>query len=260
MRKLILALLLSLLAAPCVSAQSADADVVADVEEAYRQLQFEEAERTARRALENYGDLTVEELTEIHTFLALIAYNRGDLGEARRQFLLALQLTADMELDPVLVPPKIQTYFADVRAEAAADSPALTQAPTRYVLVRDPRPDAAVRSMLWPGWGQLYKGHTTKGYAFAGLFTAVAGGAVLAHIRRSAAENQYGTASTIDEASERYDAYNAWHRARNGFIQGAALVWAASYIDALLTGASPRQFETVAFNASPSSVSVRLRF
>lgn len=260
MRKPILALLLCILTAPYAPAQSMDADVVADIEDAYRQLQYEEAERTARRALENYGDFTVEELTEIHTFLALIAYNRGELGEARRQFLSALQLTSDMELDPVLVPPNLRTYFENVRAEAISDGSDAAQGPVRYLQVRDPRRDAALRSMLVPGWGQFHKGHTRKAYAFAGLFAATAGGAVFAHVRRSDAETLYEAATTIDEASERYDTYNAWHRARSGFVQGAVLVWAVSYVDALVTGTSRRPNEPLAFHAAPSTVSLRVRF
>lgn len=250
-----LALLLCALTAPYGMAQSPNTDILGAIEESYRQLRYEEAEQTARSALDNYGEFTVEQLAEIHTFLALIAYNRGELGEARLQFLSALQLRPSLELDGVLVPPKIQSFFADIRSEAASDSYETSQAATRYVLVRDARPEAALRSMLVPGWGQLYKGHDVKAYAFVGLFGAAVGGAVLAHARRADAQQRYEAASTIDEADGRYDTYNAWHRARNGLIQGAAVVWAVSYVDALLSGSSRTASQPVSGHAAPSGIS-----
>lgn len=260
MQKAILALLFCFLAVPYATAQSGDADVVAELEEAYRQLDYELAASMAQGALENYGDYTVEELAQIHTFLALIAYNRGDLRDARRQFISALQLAPELELNPVLVAPRIQTYFEDVRLEAASDDSQVSPAAPRYVLVRDPRSDAALRSMLVPGWGQLYKGHTAKAYAIAGLFAATAGGAVLAHARRSEAKDLYDAASTIQEASDRFETYNTWHRARNGLVQGAVLVWAVSYVDALLTGTSRMPSESLALHVAPSTFSLRVRF
>lgn len=260
MQKGILALLLCLLTAHGASAQPASADVVADIEEAYRQLDYDEAAAIARNALDNYGDFTVRQLAEIHTFLALIAYNRGELAGARRQFLSALQLAPDLELDPILVPPKIQQYFSDIRSEQGSAGQDVAEVVTRYVLVRDPRPEAALRSMLLPGWGQLHKGHSTKAYAFAGLFGASAAGAVLAHVRRSHAKDRYEAASTVREAVEFYGPYNAWHRARAGFIRAGALVWAVSYVDALLTGGLQPESRTISVRADPSAISVRLRF
>lgn len=253
---LVLVLLaVSAAAPPCVLAQ-APAAAVDRIEDAYRQLEYESAEQMAQTALENYSDYTVEQLTVVHTILALIAYNRSELPEARRQFVSALQLNPDLELDPVLVPPKIQTYFQDVKAEAAAATPDPSDAPVRYVLMRDPRADAALRSMLVPGWGQLYKGHDTKAYVFAGLFAVSAGGTVFAHFRRSNARNLYDRASTVNEAADRYDTYNVWHRTRNGLFQAAVAVWAASYVDALLTRASLEPAESVSIQASSSTFSL----
>lgn len=260
MPKAILALLLCFATAWCAAAQSPRDDVVDAIEEAYRQLEYDEAASLARRALDNYSNFTVDQLTEIHTFLALIAYNRSNLREARRQFLSALQLTADLQLDPVLVPPSAQAYFEEVRTEAAVTATDTAEAPARYVLVRDPRPDAALRSMIVPGWGQLYKGQTAKAYTFAGLFAAAAGGAVLAHTRRTDAKERYEVASTVEEAERRYETYNGWHRARNGLVQGAVLVWAVSYVDALLAGPAPGTIRSLHVGGSPSSVYLRVRF
>lgn len=256
MRIRFLAVILCLTAVPELGAQPAGEDVLDGIEEAYLQLRYEEAAELAAKALENYDDFTIGQLADVHTFLALIAYNRGELGEARRQFLSALQLMPDLELDPVLVPPRIQRYFDDIRSDAAAEDAEASDGAVRYVLVRDARPDAAFRSMLVPGWGQLYKGQRRKAYAFSGLFVGAAGGALLAHRRRARAEQRYEAAATVEEASERYEAYNAWHRSRNAFVQAAIVVWAVSYVDALLV----RPSTSFSIQAAPHTVSMRIHF
>lgn len=262
MQKGCLALLLLLAAwgptaLPNVHAQSAETPAVEEIREAYRRLEYGSAESMARSAMQNYPQYTLSELTDIHTFLALIAYNRGERLEARRQFLSALQLSPEMELDPVLVPPKIQTYFEELKAER--EPAEAGEAPVRYVLLRDPRPDAALRSMVVPGWGQLYKGQRTKGIVFSGLFAAAAGGALVAHVRMRDAFSAYDGARTPSEAEELYEPYNRWYRVRNGFVQGGALIWLASYVDALLTRGPPATRE-LSLRAQPGRVSLRLHF
>lgn len=244
-----------------VDAQAQDpAAVVAQIEEAYRQLDYEEAELIAIEALARYSDFTVEQLTEIHIFMALVAYNRGELARSRRQFLAALQLTPDLELDPVFVPPKIQEFVQEIRTDVTTASE-VTQPAARYLLIRDPRADAALRSMLMPGWGQFYKGHSVKGYVFAGLFGVSSAAAVFAHVRRAEARGAYEDGGNLQK-QDSYDAYRDWNQTRNGFLATAALVWAVSYVDALLTAPARTSFGSISMSAraAPTSLSVRVRF
>ena len=243
-----------------VSAQSSDTVSLADIEAAYRQIDYDRAERLAREALQNYDDYTITELADVHSILALIAYNRGQQEEARRQFLSALQLSPTMELDPALVPPKIVTYFEDLKAELVAGNAFPTEATLRYVLVRDPRLDAALRSMVVPGWGQFYKGQDRRAGLYAGLFGLAAGGAVFLHFKMNAAENRYEDATSPAEAERLYRPYNRLYRARNGLAQGALVIWIASYIDALLTAAPGVAGDGFGVHASADGLSVRLTF
>lgn len=245
-----------------VDAQAQDpADVVERIEEAYGLLDYEGAELIAVEALSSYTDYTVEQLTEIHIFMALVAYNRGELVRSRRQFLSALHLAPDLQLDPVYVPPKIQEFVEEIRVDLATAS-GVTQPAARYLLIRDPRTDGALRSMLMPGWGQFYKGHTVKGYAFAGFFGVSAAAAAFAHVRRAEARWAYEDAAGSPGGQDAYDTYRDWSQTRNGFLAAAAFVWAFSYVDALLTSPARTSFGSISMSAqaAPASVAVRVRF
>lgn len=261
MRHVILAFLFGLALAVPAAAQTGGAELVAEIQEAYRQFDYEEADRKGRDALRRYSDFTIEQLTDIHTLLGLVAYNRGDLSETRRQFISALQLTPDLALDPLLISPKIVEFFDEIKSDLVASDASLQGAPARYVLLRDPRPDAAVRSMVAPGWGQFYKGHTTKGWIVSGLFGASAAGAIAAHIQRGNARAAYEGEADPNLVQDRYDVFNRWHKARDGLIQGAVLVWWAGYVDALLTDAAIGGDQgRLALHASPRSLSLAVRF
>ena len=233
MLKRLLALLFAVTSVTSASAQPSQSAIIEEIRRAYIDLDYDGAERRARAALENLGEFTVDQLADIHSFVGLIAYNRSDFEEARRQFISALQLAPTMELDPLLVPPKILTYFEDLRTELQSGS--IESGITRYVLVRDVRPDAAARSMILPGWGQLYKGHRMKAVVLGSTFSLAAGGAVLAHAKRSDARKEYEAATREEDAELLYPRYNRWHKARSAFVQAAGVIWLASYIDALLT-------------------------
>ncbi|MEX0747105.1 MAG: DUF5683 domain-containing protein [Rhodothermales bacterium] len=234
----ILALLLTLLLSASANAQPVRSEVLEEIQQAYRDLDYDTADRKAREALDQYGDFTVGQLTDLHTILGLIAYNRSDFLEARRQFISAIQLTPDLELDPLLVPPKILTYFDSVKDELQTGGIETAPAASRYVFVRDPRPDAAVRSMLLPGWGQLYKGHKLKAWALSGAWVATVAGALWSHRMRTIAREDYREAENQDDIEILYDRYNRWHKTRNALAQGAVVVWIVGYVDALLTDAA----------------------
>ncbi len=235
--------------------------MVAEIQRAYGQFDYEEADSLARAALRRYNDFTVEQLTDIHTILGLVAYNRGDLRESRRQFISALQLASDLQLDPLLISPKIVEFFDEIKSDLAIGNASVEDAPVRYVVMRDRRSDAAVRSMVLPGWGQFYKGHKTKGWIISALFGAAAVGAVGAHRKRQEAETAYTSEDDQDLVEDRYNTFNRWHKTRSGLIQGAAVIWALGYVDALLTDAAADGEQTrLTLHASPRSFLVAVRF
>lgn len=233
--------------------------LLAAMRDAYERLDYETAERRAREALDMHEAYSADQLVEVHTTLGLIHYARNEPLEAREQFEAALSLDPALELDPLLVSPKTLEFFDGVRASFTAEGGAEREPIIRYVRVQDPRPAATMRSVVLPGWGQLYKGERVKGWALVGLWSATAAGAVTAHLLRSQARSDYLAATDPAVITERYDTFNAWHRTRTGFAIGAAAVWAFAAVDALVVGGPSQQPVRVGLGAG-AGLSVRVRF
>ena len=218
----------------------------------------------ARRALEAFiarpASATTTELAKAHLLLGIVEYSEGAEEPARRQFVSALQLQPEIQPDPSSVSPKIIAFFDDLRSSLTESSSTIE---TRYVTIVDDRPAAALRSMVLPGWGQLYKGHRGKAAVAGGAWFATAGATAVAHGLRRRARRRYVDETNPALVAERYDSFNKAHKARNTLAVSAAVVWVAAYIDAL---ASPgRQViapASLAVAPTPDGVvvSARIRF
>ncbi|MFQ5568663.1 MAG: hypothetical protein ACE5G0_03250 [Rhodothermales bacterium] len=236
MRVLIVNAVLLGVAVP-VWSQSAPVPRVEDIWRAYQQLDYTAAADSAQAALEAFERYTPQELADVHTILGLLAFSQNP-SETRYQFTQALNLNPRLALDSLMVSPKILTFFEQVKSELAQARPDENTTPSavRYVIVEDRRVEAALRSMVLPGWGQLHKGERTKGRILLGVWGAAAGGLVTTHLLRRQAENRYRAADTPADALARYGPFDRWHKARNAFLLGAAGVWIYSYVDALIAG------------------------
>ena len=254
---LVLSALIGLLCCP-VLAQPASPEAQRDsLRAAYERFEYDRAETFARAILGRYAEHPPGAIVEAHTTLGILLFARGADVEARQQFADALALDPTLRLDPLLVSPKTVEAFEAVRREAEARRLPFPQEPppTRYVLVRDPRPGAALRSIALPGWGQFHKGERAKGWAYAGAFALTAGGFVGAHLWRGRAEDAYLAETDPTRVAERYDAFNAWQRRRGALGLAAAAVWAAAAVDALATGAP--EAPTRALTVGPGRLVVR---
>ncbi len=224
-----------------VFGQGAERDLIEEIQTAYNQLNYPEAEIKAQAALKDFQRFTPAQLTEIHKILALIYFSQNQEDAARLQFENALSLSPDLKLDPLFVSPKIVEFFEDIKKARAAkvNDAGAPRADVRYVLVQDPRPAAAMRSMILPGWGQLYKGEKTKGRVLLGLWSAGVIGTVAAHIARANAEDKYLAETDPNRIESRYDAFNRYHKLRNNLLIFSGGVWLFSYLDAIVKKQNP---------------------
>ena len=247
-------------------AQAPAASSLDAIWEAYQQLDYALAADSARAALARYEQFSVGELAELHLILGLVAFSQDQPEQARLEFAAALDLQAAIQLDELLVSPKIMEFFEAVRAERAQLQQVEGETPSavRYVIVEDQRAEAALRSMVLPGWGQLHKGERFKGRVLVGLWGAVVAGGAAAHLLRQRAAEDYRAAATPAEALDRYAPFDRWHRTRNALLVGAAGIWLYSYVDALIARGAPatRRGFQVAPALAPRAVhlSLQLRF
>lgn len=259
-------LLLSLLGSSAALAQpGADpATVVEQVEASYENLEYDEAAARARSALARFEAFTPDQLVRLHTTLGLILYARSNELEASEQFRAALSLDPELTLDPLFVSPVTLAFFEDTKATLTRENDTAAQDPVptiRYIRLEDPRPAATWRSALLPGWGQRYKGETTKGWILTGLATATAAGTLTAHLQYEQAREAYLAETDPARVAERADTQNRWYNTRGALALGMTAVWLYAAADAVLTG-GPVEPAPTALQLRPTlgGASVRLRF
>ena len=215
--------------------QQTDSSWLNVMREAYRQLDYARTESAARSVLNTFEGYSINELTEAHTTLGLVMYAQNRQDGARRHFEAALSLDGGLELDSLMVSPKIMAFFEDVRAEATSrDRENDPVEIVRYIRQEDPRPAAALRSMIAPGLGQLYKAERKKGWILLGAWGGAVAATTTAHVLRQNARNSYLDARDPLVIAGRYETYNRRHKIRNGLALAAAGIWLYSYIDALV--------------------------
>ena len=93
---------------------------------------------------------------------------------------------------------------------------------------------AAIRSAVFPGWGQIYTGDMSRGLAYSATFVGMAAGAITSTLLATQAENKYNenTANTVEER----EVANGHYDRVNYFLIGLGALWAVAVSDAYITG------------------------
>ena len=229
---------------PLVSAQDA-LDVLAMARSNYRALEFDSARAILSKLIAEPAEVRPDDIAEAHMYLGLIEFNTAAPTAARDHFISALSLNTGLTLDPLDASPKVFEFFAQVRSEYESIQVAQDISSVRYVVVEDPRVYAALRSMVFPGWGQVYKGEKRKGYVLAGSWLIVTGVAASAQVVRADKRRSYINESDPTQVSERFDSYSRWHKVRNTMAAAAIGVWIASYVDAFISRSPIKSNKTV---------------
>jgi TolB-like protein len=133
-----------------------------------------------------------------------------------------------------------ETLAADSTSVQAAGMVALA---SDAVVLRS-RKDAVFRSLLIPGWGQIYNRQQAKGFVILGAELALIGSGVAFHIAGDNAYNRYTSATSAGQlgtdpsgqAQRLYDTAVTRYRLRNGLLIGAAGLWMLNILDAYLSG------------------------
>lgn len=208
---------------------------ISQIIQAFQQLDYKTARERAKNILQSRQHYSILELLETHKILGVIEYSEGNIIEAQSQFEMALSLDGTAKLDSVLISPKIISFFDKIKAEYEPTQKISPTTQFQYILVPDTRPEATLRSFIFPGWGQIYKGQKKKGLA---LITAT--GISLAswgtlYILKEKAYDDYLAAKIPDKIEDRYKTYNRFYKGQQicGYMTGA--LWLYALIDALIT-------------------------
>jgi tetratricopeptide (TPR) repeat protein len=121
----LLLLLPGLLLPPLARAQDADSEV-AGIRASFEYGKYAEVlDRTKARI--DRGNLSEEQLVDLHELAGLAAFNLQRMSDAERHFSALLRLDPDHSLDPFVVPPPAVTYYDKLKEKMDAELDFLRQ-------------------------------------------------------------------------------------------------------------------------------------
>lgn len=212
--------------------------------QAFQLLDYQMAEKIGKQITADYESHTLLEILEAHKILGVIAYQDGNLTEANAEFNKALSIDRTTQLDSVIVSPKIIQFFKDIKSKYVSKPVSGEIDKTmafRYLIEPDPRPAATMRSIILPGWGQLYKNEKTKGYALVASSVIMVLSSGVFHWLQKNAHNDYLKATEPDIIEKNYDRYNQLYKLRNNTVLLTSGIWLYSFFDALIVKSKSKQ-------------------
>ena len=179
----------------------------------YYNGEYEFAIRELESALMYLKQLKQTDQVEAYKFLAFSYVAFGDRVKAKEQFKKALMLDPELELDPATVSPKIIKVFEEAKAEMAVAPLAEPVEPTERVAKEEISGfDATIRSCCVGGWGQMYRGETSKGRKMMIAWGVTGGATLVSWIIASNKENAYKDLRSIrpEDFDDAYEEYKLW--------------------------------------------------
>ena len=190
-----------------------------------------EAEIQALKALHSDIQFSNENLFEIHKYLAFCYVAYGQRDKAIKRFLEMLKLNPSHRFDPQIVSPKIVQVFETALTEFENANKNKQEIPE--ISASDIQLRAGMRSLAFPGLGQLYKGDKKKGYALIVGEAAAAAGFAISQIMLEKSHDEYLDAANQHMIQNKYETYNNWYKARNFTAAAAVMIYLYGFFDSV---------------------------
>jgi len=207
---------------------------ISQIKYLYDTLRFEKSIEFGQHVLKKEKHIPAQHLEYIHKYMAYSFYNLGMIDSVRIHFLSLLTINPKMELNPVETSPKIIDFFNQIKLnfkELNEDSNIISY--PKYIFIEDKRPDAAWRSAILPGWGQYYKGETSRAYILGAAFLTSSVFFAVSIANETKYKDLYFSSTDPDEISNIYEKYNNWSKIRKVLMFSTVGIWIFSFADAL---------------------------
>jgi tetratricopeptide (TPR) repeat protein len=178
----------------------------------YYNGEYEYAIRELENAMRYLEQLKYTDQVEAYKYLAFSYVAFGNRDKAKEQFKKALHLNPDLELDPATVSPKIIKVFEEAKGEMVTAPPEQPVVPTAVEKAEPRNFDATIRSCCVGGWGQMYRGESSKGKKMMIAWGTTLGATLVSWIITSNREDEYKSLQYQDEPYEdAYNKYKLWY-------------------------------------------------
>jgi len=192
-------------------------------------------------------DTTLSDNTLARLYLALgcaDAFRKRDAA-ATAEFEMALSLDPKLNLTEADLPPPVWKLYSPVRERIPVPTvtsaiplrdttkavPTVVRMDTVRVFTPVMRDNGAViRSLLYPGWGQVSEG-SGRGWLWMGTETLLVTGWIVSALLESRAHDDYLTAREPQTITDRYDSWNNVSRLRQGFMYFSIAAYLAGQWD-----------------------------
>jgi len=228
--------------------------VVALVQELYEQGSYLSSEVEARRLLENRS-LPDSMRVRAEQYLAFSLVAQAKNAGAIDHFVTILKIDSAFVLDPILTSPKILTVFGEARKQYGTLK--ISEHSPFHPVQRLPDHGVTFRTILFPGWEQIYQGRPVKGYSLIGAGILSLGATVFFDRERRSAKEDYLAANTPDLATSKYTRYNNNYKAEYYSLAAFLAIYVYSQFDAFFD--LPPRLDP-AISQSGSNVQITLHF
>jgi hypothetical protein len=230
--------------------------ILQTVETLYDTGSYITAELEARRLLE-YSALNDSIRVTAHKYIAFSLIAQGKTELAKEQFISMLKLVPDYDLDPVYTSPKILIIFRETQQRF----PSLRriQNDADGYPIKDGHDATTYRTIIFPGWEQLFQNRKTTGRVFLGAGIATLGAGITFELLRSSARNNYLSETNSSEINNKYSIYNRYYKAEIFSFIAFAVVYIASEID-VLYAQGDQQFSIESRSSSPQGTTFTFNF
>ncbi len=199
------------------------------VQAGYENLKYSQVVNLVKSELEARPQQPLPRLEILLKYMALAQASLGQEAEARGTMASLVLINPNFQFQPGEVSPKIQDVFNQVRKQYI-HSPALASNQAAYLIKTDRRAELILKSISFPGWGQLAAGRQ-RGYFWAAAFSATVIGSGIAAYMTQQTHADYLKAYDPATIQDRYNTYNRWFRWRNSFLTLTLMTYTGNLLD-----------------------------
>ena len=202
-------------------ARTALDSLVERVAQLYDAGSYLSAELEGRRSLEQ-GTIADSVRMQLEKYIAFSLVAQDKPQSAVSHFSAMLQIDSTFNLDPQLTSPKILSVFQQTREKYFNQRTQMIQ----QAIPHRESSGVTFRTIIFPGWEQLYQGRMAVGYTFLAVGGASLLSTIYCEFRRHSARSSYLNATSTESAVDLYKTYNNFQKAE---IYSAA-IFVAGYI------------------------------
>ena len=200
--------------------------IFSTLNELYEQGKYFAVIEQAEKAL-NDTSLTTQDRAGIHTILAFSYVALGKKELAKLEFMEALAINPELELDPVMTSPKIIESFQEAKRtfHFLQGEKFIRQVPKKDLL-----------SFVVPGVWDIRNGNKIRGRLLLGSSSLSILSLGLSHYQCEKYHQAYLDARAPNTIEDKYKIYSLWYKTRTCFLVATILTYT---INLLLLASSP---------------------